>query len=506
MDVETSRNIKATVAHKHEDFINQFQQNRTKIVKDKLKQIETLEKSIEKYEQRKKDNDRLTATEHMLLFQMQKEVKAIREELRKINNKEAEHQYFLKTSHVITEYDKTHQSNDDSKSNNSNQINSTSFNSNPVNSNQTNSISVNSNPTNSTSFNSTSFNSNPTNPIPSNQKTKKQTKPNASVSKNSILSFMKPQQSIGSNSGGSTLVGSNSGGSTLVSSTLVNSTLVNSTSVISNQSTKDGENKITAFFNRSEGSTNRAQLQDIYMQQIDENYISKEKYKTSTENIFKCPNPDCGAVDDIIYNFNLGRRNCNICGIQIDFFFDPSFNSYKATASIELTPEFPYRRENHVSEWLAKIQGKENTEIPESVFAALENEFKKNRIKDYKTLNPDFVKKCLKELKLNKYYDHKEYIIHRFNGLPPPQLSIELEDTLKRMFMQIQDPFEKYCPTSRKNFLSYSYVFHKFCQLLELDDLLIYFPLLKSREKLFEQDKIWKQICKDLRWQYIPSL
>lgn len=444
--IETPRNIKATVAHKHEDFINQFHQNRTKIVKDKLKQIETLEKSIEKYEQRKKDNDRLTATEHMLLFQMQKEVKAIREELRKINDKEAEHQYFLKTSHVLTEYDKTHHLNNSLQNNQyqNNQSNRTK--------NQSNS------------------------------------KIAPAVSKNSILSFMKTPTSINPNDS--------------------NPKDINPKDHYSkdqNQN-KDGENKITAFFNRSEGAANRAQLQDIYMQQIDENYISKEKYKTCSDTIFKCPNPECGAVDDIIYNFNLGRRNCNICGIQIDFFFDPSFNSYKATASIELTPEFPYRRENHVSEWLAKIQGKENTEIPESVFAALENEFKKNRIKDYKTLNPDFVKKCLKELKLNKYYDHKEYIIHRFNGLPPPQLSIELEDTLKRMFMQIQDPFEKYCPASRKNFLSYSYVFHKFCQLLELDDLLIYFPLLKSREKLFEQDKIWKQICKDLRWQYIPSL
>jgi hypothetical protein len=83
---------------------------------------------------------------------------------------------------------------------------------------------------------------------------------------------------------------------------------------------------------------------------------------------------------------------------------------------------------------------------------------------------------------------------------------MELEDTFKSMFMQIQDPFEKHCPPTRKNFLSYSYVFHKFCQLLELDELLVYFPLLKSREKLFEQDKIWKNICKELRWQFIPSL
>ena len=62
------------------------------------------------------------------------------------------------------------------------------------------------------------------------------------------------------------------------------------------------------------------------------------------------------------------------------------------------------------------------------------------------------------------------------------------------------------CPPSRKNFLSYAYVLHKFCELLEFDDLLEYFPLLKSREKLHQQDIIWKKICRDLKWQFIPSL
>ena len=62
------------------------------------------------------------------------------------------------------------------------------------------------------------------------------------------------------------------------------------------------------------------------------------------------------------------------------------------------------------------------------------------------------------------------------------------------------------CPENRKNFLSYSYVLHKFCELLELDELLSHFPLLKSREKLQQQDKIWECICNDLKWQYIPSV
>lgn len=44
------------------------------------------------------------------------------------------------------------------------------------------------------------------------------------------------------------------------------------------------------------------------------------------------------------------------------------------------------------------------------------------------------------------------------------------------------------------------------CELLGKDDLLKYFPLLKSKQKLHEQDKIWKDICADLRWQFIPSV
>ena len=74
------------------------------------------------------------------------------------------------------------------------------------------------------------------------------------------------------------------------------------------------------------------------------------------------------------------------------------------------------------------------------------------------------------------------------------------------MFKEIQEPFIKHRPKNRKNFLSYSYVLHKFVELLSLDELLILFPLLKSREKTYEQDKIWKCICDDLKWEFIKSV
>lgn len=50
------------------------------------------------------------------------------------------------------------------------------------------------------------------------------------------------------------------------------------------------------------------------------------------------------------------------------------------------------------------------------------------------------------------------------------------------------------------------YTLYKFCELLGEDEYLQYFPLLKSNEKLYAQDQIWRKICRDLRWEYIPSV
>ena len=121
-------------------------------------------------------------------------------------------------------------------------------------------------------------------------------------------------------------------------------------------------------------------------------------------------------------------------------------------------------------------------------------------------LTPKKLRDILKKLDKNKYYEHVPHIINRLNGLPPPTISRETEEELRRMFKEIEETFIKYCPKNRKNFLSYSYVLHKFFQLLELDDFLPCFMLLKSREKLHQQDLIWKNICEELRWEFIPSV
>ena len=81
-----------------------------------------------------------------------------------------------------------------------------------------------------------------------------------------------------------------------------------------------------------------------------------------------------------------------------------------------------------------------------------------------------------------------------------------LEEKLCNLFMEIQAPYAKYCPDGRVNFLNYYYTISKLCELLNEKQFLPFFPVLKDREKRIEQDDIWKKICKELGWNFVPTL
>ena len=155
---------------------------------------------------------------------------------------------------------------------------------------------------------------------------------------------------------------------------------------------------------------------------------------------------------------------------------------------------------------ISQIQGKETTDIPEEVYDKILLEIKKQKISNMADLTPKKIKEILKRLNANKYYEHVPHIINRLNGIPIPHFEPELEEKLRNMFRQIQGSFLRHSPSKRKNFLSYSFVLHKFLQLMGKDEYLPLFPLLKSRDKLMAQDEIFKKICEDLNWQFIKSL
>jgi len=212
--------------------------------------------------------------------------------------------------------------------------------------------------------------------------------------------------------------------------------------------------------------------------------------------------PECDK--EMIFSANEAIFTCTDCGFQQFVLVDSDKPSYKDPP--REVSYYAYKRINHFNEWLAQFQAKESTEIPQEVYEAICAELKKERILDYRTLARQKVREILKKLKFNKYYEHVPHIINRLNGCSAPVMSREIEEKLRYMFKEIQPSFQKNCPKDRSNFLSYSYVLYKFCELLELDEYLSSFPLLKNRDKLYVQDKIWEKICADLSWQFIRSV
>jgi len=161
------------------------------------------------------------------------------------------------------------------------------------------------------------------------------------------------------------------------------------------------------------------------------------------------------------------------------------------------------------SEWINSLQARESTIIPDEILEAVRTEFRKSRAAMRSDITPTSIKQHLKKLRLSKWYEHKHAICNALNGTPAPTLNPELETKLKTMFNEIQAPFDKWVKIvapDRKNFLSYGYVLYKFCELLGEDELLPHFSLLKSHDKLYQMDAIWKRICGELKWEFIASI
>jgi hypothetical protein len=245
------------------------------------------------------------------------------------------------------------------------------------------------------------------------------------------------------------------------------------------------------------------QRQDIfnrYMNEVEGVYDAVPK--PQEEHLKPCKG--CGAMYTRVFDEVLSEDVCQECGAT-EFVLGNELG-FKEEQEIEKNVVYSYKRENHFNEWISQFQAKESTSVPDIVVEQLRSEFKKQKIKDLSEITHEKVKALLKKLNWAKYYEHVPYIATILNGIQPPTMPQALEDRLRLMFHKIQDPFEKHKPVNRKNFLSYSFVLYKLCELLGEDEYLPCFPLLKSKEKLYIQDQIWEKICKELQWEHIRTV
>jgi hypothetical protein len=246
-------------------------------------------------------------------------------------------------------------------------------------------------------------------------------------------------------------------------------------------------------------SLQRNQLLNDYLQ-IEDPAMGRnitDEYDDPWTNCEQCGN-------EMIMCLNEANLTCSKCGHQEFILVDSDKPSYKDPPR-EIC-YYAYKKINHFNEWLAQFQAKESTEIPADIYDEILVQLKKERITNMGSLKPTKMREILRKMKCSKYYEHIPHIINRLNGQNAPFMSREDEEKLRHMFREIQPSFKKHCPKGRRNFLSYGYVLYKFCELLEMDEYLCCFPLLKNRDKLYLQDKTWELICKDQNWQYLKTV
>ena len=233
-----------------------------------------------------------------------------------------------------------------------------------------------------------------------------------------------------------------------------------------------------------------------YLSNLDESFIDVNKYIFETDICQYCKKGELIPID------HEGIMVCNNCHKHVQYLVENEKPSYKEPPKEACF--YAYKRINHFREILAQFQAKETTQIPDEVLENIKNQIKKERI-ELVALNNKKAKEILKKLGYNKYYEHIPFIKDKL-GIKPPVMTPELEDSLCNLFMEIQGPYAKFCPDDRVNFLNYYYTVYKLCELLDQVQFLPYFPMLKDREKRIEQDEIWKNICEELNWEFIPTI
>lgn len=256
---------------------------------------------------------------------------------------------------------------------------------------------------------------------------------------------------------------------------------------------------LKSFFKMDEPITEipkKSNTVEKYLGNVDDAFLDVNAFVCQTDICSNCGKGELMELED------EGVLICSNCAKRTPYLIDNEKPSYK-DAPKEVC-FYAYKRINHFKEILTQFQGKETTQIPKDIIENIKTQIKKERI-DLKTITNAKTKDILKRLGYNKYYEHIPFIKDKL-GIRPPVMPQELEEKLCNLFADLQAPYSRFCPDDRVNFLNYYYTAYKLCELLDEREFLQHFSMLKDREKIIEQDAIWRNICEELNWEFIATI
>ena len=206
-----------------------------------------------------------------------------------------------------------------------------------------------------------------------------------------------------------------------------------------------------------------------------------------------CPVCDCCGGTELIVCYKDGTNVCSQCGlVQMDQIYQDAVQFVRRLSN--------YKRIHHFHERVSQLMLNESS-ISYEHLDRISQSFKKS---GSTFIDKCIVRKILRSLNLQVYIEKWLSIIWHIADVRPPPLSQRVMIKLDLMFIALQGPFSRCKPELRKNFLNYNYVFNRLFDLLGMHDYSMFFPLIKSKNKIGTLDDTWERMCLELGWEFRP--
>jgi hypothetical protein len=191
-----------------------------------------------------------------------------------------------------------------------------------------------------------------------------------------------------------------------------------------------------------------------------------------------------------------GARVCDDCGVVQpgNVVFEQMFGR---TCSKHTSN---YKRIHHWHERISQLLIMESRIPPEHMVAI------GTRLLDgsHAVVSKDTIRSVLRSLNLQVYIEKWLQIIERCTGIYPPCPGPVILERLDHQFKEIEKPFLMTKPETRRNFLNYNYVFSRLLQRMNCTKFCMFFPLIRSKQKLRNLDETWAKMTALMGWPLEP--
>lgn len=204
------------------------------------------------------------------------------------------------------------------------------------------------------------------------------------------------------------------------------------------------------------------------------------------ENMLNCMNESCNSTKLPLNMVKVVENN------------DAKYSNINQSVN---NKQIVYDSRKHFIQWLYKIQGIENIDIPNEVINNIKAVINKTKL-SYDKITCAEMRKILKNpaLKYTRYNNSIPRIMAIITGISPPKLTEEQEHRILVLFNKINEEYVKLNISNNRPY--YPYFIYKLIEFVCQDDperlKLLNYIHLQSAATIIKNDNIFKKICENI--------